>query len=246
MKKMLLCLFFTFCVYPVWADICYDVTGNTIMKASEILRHQKEIYKYCSICDNEEASKIIIEEIHSNNPLLINGEAIDLAHVYYKENGKFINLGISSGCISSDDYDIKEKLDTLPIVHREKDNIQIEAKKKALDIYKICAEQNKSSSDLTTADMVIQNTLVNNCLNDAIKKEIDKGFVSEIQKEMKEYLEQARKNVFKFYDRIYNSNKYCYGQCGTSSLLLPYVDENALLMDVLEKLLYLNMIKSGY
>ena len=60
------------------------------------------------------------------------------------------------------------------------------------------------------------------------------------------YFEQARNSIWNFYNDIYASNKYCYGQCGSITSLLSYNDEGLMLMQMLERLLYLNIAKNGY
>lgn len=81
-----------------WSDICYEIKENAIARAEEILKHQKEIYQYCSICQETQIRKITIKDVKSDSPLLINNEAVDLAHIYYKEGDDFVNLGVASGC----------------------------------------------------------------------------------------------------------------------------------------------------
>lgn len=63
---------------------------------------------------------------------------------------------------------------------------------------------------------------------------------------MLETLDNARKSVFRFYDTIYNQNKYCLGKCGTMAYHLAENDENTLLKNMLSRLMYLNKVKNGY
>ena len=246
MKKIILTvllLFFT----PAFADVCYDVNEIVAKKAIEILKKQQEIYEYCSICQDAEPQKITIQTITQGNPLLVNGSSIDLAHTYYKENNQFINLGIASGCIKAGQYNIKNALPELPITRRNKETNKQEAKKEADKIYETCATELKNKTDrLTTADMVKENILVNDCLDKAIREEIKKAFEPEKQEEMFAYFKQTRANLLKFYANTYSANKYCDGRCGSMSVLLPYVDENSLLMQMLESLIFLNLERNGY
>ena len=55
-----------------------------------------------------------------------------------------------------------------------------------------------------------------------------------------------RKNTIGFYDGIYAENRYCEGSCGTITNIIPYSDENKMLSELLEHLLYLNITKNGY
>ena len=93
--------------------------------------------------------------------------------------------------------------------------------------------------------MIRQNTEINDCLENAIKAEIKKGFNAEQQEKMLEYMEQIREAALKFYFEVYTENKYCYGGCSMTNIL-PYSDEGKILMDILERLIYLNISKNGY
>ena len=230
-----------------WSDICYEIKENAIARAEEILKHQKEIYQYCSICQETQIRKITIKDVKSDSPLLINNEAVDLAHIYYKEGDDFVNLGVASGCISENEHNIKAKLDDLPDIHYLKEGTTEKAKEKAKKAYEDCVEQNKSLQEhQTTAEMVRVNTLINNCLTEKIKQEIAQGFDEDMRQGMYQDIEKMRKSISDFYGKIYSANKYCEGRCGTISTLLPYVDEGSVLIEMLEKLFYLNINKNGY
>lgn len=251
MKKIVILILFmlisSFNVKKALSDICYEITEHAIARAGKILKHQKEIYQYCSICQETHARKIVVKDIKLGSPLQINNETVDLAHLYYKEGEYFINLGIASGCISEDEYDIKEKLDELPNIHHlQEENIK-EAKEKAKKAYETCIKQNKNSKDpQTTTEMVRKNTLINNCLMEIIKKEIAQGFDDDIQQDICQDVDKIRKGILDFYGKIYGANRYCEGRCGTVTTLLPYVDEGRILIEMLEKLFYLNINKNGY
>ena len=94
--------------------------------------------------------------------------------------------------------------------------------------------------------MIERNIKANDCLNTAINQEIQKGFNAEQQVKIKQYVEQLRKNTIGFYYGIYAENKYCEGSCGTITNIIPYSDENKMLSELLERLLYLNITKNGY
>ncbi len=248
MKKLILCgLLIFFNIKSSLADICYDISKDTVEKAYAVINKQTEVYSYCSICPDAEPRKIVIHEIRKGNPLIVNGEEVDLAHLYYKKDNQFINVGVASGCIPADKYGIKAKLDNLSVIHRTEEEDRAAAKERAEKTYETCITENTNTRDhITTADMVVQNTLINDCLEKAVKHEIEQGFEIEIRKEMYQYLENARKNIFKFYLDFYSANKYCDGRCGSYSVLLPYIDEGEMLKKMLEKLFYLNITKNGY
>ena len=94
--------------------------------------------------------------------------------------------------------------------------------------------------------MIQNNIKINDCISSAIENEIKQGFNEQQQISMLKYLGQVREGVLNFYREIYGANKYCYGQCGSISNLLPYSDESIVLRAMLERLLYLNLAKNGY
>ena len=105
--------FFTFVLFHLfllitnsWADVCYDIDKKAADKAVEIIKKQKEIYKYCSICPDVEPEKIIVHKVQNKGTVYVNDAYIDVAHVYYKQGNKFINLGVASECIQAGDYNI--------------------------------------------------------------------------------------------------------------------------------------------
>ena len=246
MRRLIL-IWFLLLITPAFADVCYDIKEDVATKAAEILKNQKEIYKYCSICQDAEPQKMTIQNMTQGNPFLVNGSPIDLAHTYYKENNQFINLGVAAGCIKDAQYDIKSTLESLPVIHRNKKTNKKDAKEQAEKTFKTClAEADNKKDHLTTVDMIEQNILINDCLDKAIKEQIKQGFEQEQQAEMFTYLEQTRTGLLKFYTNLYSANKYCYGYCGSISRIIPYSDENNLLMQMLEDLIFLNLEKNGY
>lgn len=228
------------------ADICYDVNDKVANSAVNIIKAQKEIYQYCSICSDVNPQIIPVDNVQNSNPVYVHGIALDLAHTYYKKDDKFVNLGVASGCIKAGEYNITAELESLPNIHRTKENDREQAKINTQDIFEKCVAEAELKDNATTADMIQQNIKINDCLENAIKQEIEKGFDAEQQDKMIEYLHQIRENIRKFYSGIYAENKYCYGGCGSMSSILPYVDENKILMELLEQVIYLNIEKNGY
>ncbi len=250
MKKTILILFMVISCFnakEALSDVCYEIKESVIARVEDILKHQKEIYQYCSICQEAHVRKIMLKDIKLGSPMRINNETVDLAHIYYKEGEYFVNLGVASGCISENEHNIKAKLSELPDIHYSQEENSKEAKEKAKKAYESCIEQSKISKEhQTTAEMVRVNTLINNCLAEKIKQEIDQGFDEEIRQAMYQDLAGIRKSISGFYGKIYSENKYCEGRCGTISILLPYIDEGNMLAEMLEKLIYLNINKNGY
>ncbi len=248
MKKFGLILFLFSMVISLnaKADICYDITPEVSAKAVKILEKQKEIWDYCSICETATPQQILIKEVKIGIPLFVNGNPIDLAHTYYKENDKFINLGIATNCIKNNEYNIAAELNNLPNINNEGRDYRKEAKNQAQEIFKTCLNENMNNEIVTTNKNIEQNQRINNCLSTAIETEIKKGFATDEQQKMLNYLQILRKNIFDFYYGIYAENKYCFGACGSITALLPFTNEYDLLIDMLENLLYLNLTKNGY
>ena len=229
-----------------YADVCYDIRQDIVDKAVKIIKQQKTLYAYCSICPYAKAQEIKVKDVENSNPIKINGKPVDLAHLYYKDNNKYLNLGIKTGCIKDGEYYILSELDDLPEIHRTKENNKTKAKYKAQEIFNKCVATAENIKHETTLDMINQNTKINDCLEEAINNEIKKGFELKQQEKMNNYVNQLRKATYNFYYGVYAENKYCYGSCGTITTLLPYADEGNALTELLESLLYLNIAKNGY
>ena len=247
MKKFVLVLglILSLCA-NAWADICYDVNDKVANSAVNLIKAQKEIYDYCSICPDANPQIIPVDNVQNSNPVYVHGIALDLAHTYYKDGNKFVNLGVASECIKAGEYNITAELDSLPNIHRTKENDKEQAKIHAQDIFEKCVSEAELKDNATTADMIQQNIKINDCLESAIKQEIEKGFVTDEQAKILEYVGQIRRATLGFYFGVYAENKYCHGGCGSISNILPYTDEYTILMNMLEKLIYLNIAKNGY
>ena len=232
--------------FNVCADVCVEVREKMATKAVNILEKQKEIYDYCSTCNDAKPQTILVKNVTKDKKVYVNDKPIDLAHIYFKQDNKYINLGIASGCIEDGQYGISAKLDKLTEFHHAKAPNKEQAKQEAQAIFDVCVTKFKNDKSQTTQDMIERNIKINNCLAEAIKQEIKKGFNEKQQAQMLTYFEQTRKGIWNFYNDIYASNKYCYGQCGSITSLLPYSDEGLMLMQMLERLLYLNIAKNGY
>ena len=149
---LLLGLFLSFSA-NAWADVCYNINETVAKKAVGILKTQKEIYQYCSICADAESQTLKVHDIKDNNPIYVNDIALDLAHTYYKQNNKFVNLGIASGCIEAGEYNIAAELDALPTIHRTKERDKEQAHAKTQEIFEKCINDIKINDNITAADM---------------------------------------------------------------------------------------------
>ena len=106
--------------FNVCADVCVEVNEKSAAKAVSILEQQKEIYDYCSICNDAKPQIISIKNVTKDKKVYVNDKPIDLAHTYFKQDNKYINLGIASGCIEDGQYGISAKLDKLTEFHHAK------------------------------------------------------------------------------------------------------------------------------
>ncbi|MBQ8784954.1 MAG: hypothetical protein IJZ59_02805 [Alphaproteobacteria bacterium] len=247
LKKILIIIFATCIFYKTAnADVCYYINKQTIKNAVEIIKKQKEVFKYCSICPSAEALKIAVKNISETSPIAINGTNVDIAHLYYFKNNNFINIGIEAGCIKNGQYGIEKSLNKLPILYdsKEKNMELIEAK--IQKIHNKCSSLSKNKNNITTNDMIDYNSQCSQYFIEEIKKEIKTAFSPHEQTKMLEYLSQSENAIFNFYNNIYSANKYCDGQCGTMATYLPYIDKISMLEKMLKKLLYLNLTKNGY
>lgn len=232
--------------FNAYADVCVYVSKDVANKAVEIIKTQKTLYDYCSICPDARAVEIKVNDVGNSDFVKVDGQKLDLAHTYYKENGKYINLGVKVGCIENEQYNISAELNDLPEIHHTKEKDKARAKSLMQKIYENCSVSIEKLPAQTTADMIERNVKINNCLNVAINQEIQKGFNTEQQVKMQQSVAQLRKAVIDFYYSVYAENKYCNGYCGTITNIIPYSDENKMLSELLEHLLYLNIAKNGY
>ncbi|MBR1649033.1 MAG: hypothetical protein IJ689_05485 [Alphaproteobacteria bacterium] len=247
MKKFIfiLSLFISYATDSL-ADVCYDITPDTASKAVQILQDQNKIYQYCSICSETKAKPIEITDIKNSNPLLINGQSIDLAHTYYEKDGKYFNLGVASGCIKNNQYGIKAELDSLSPIHNSPEKTLELTKIQLAKVIETCNAEAMKNMVSNTADMIYNAEQTNACLTEAIKTEIKKCFEPHEQSLMIEYLEQIQKGTSSFYQILNTQNKYCDSSCGSDFSLMAYADVGNILNQILEKLLYLNISKNEY
>lgn len=236
----------------VKADICAFITEKNALQAVEILKKQHDIIHYCELCTNEKMlseniTKVSYNKVDKKNfEVLLNGKNIDLAYIYIKNSDSYENLAYLSGCDDAKKYNIQAiRKDFLMKKEMTKEDMYQKSKVDAQTVLKKCMNKNFVKQLTATYDSLLALTKANDCIVEAIKKEIKKGFESKEQDEMLQNLKQSRKSVFNFYDKIYNSNKYCVGKCGTMAQFFPYEDETELLQQMLERLIFLNLAKNG-
>ena len=244
MKKGLL-IFLLLCGNNAWADVCYDIGEQTAENAFKLIQQQKEIYEYCSLCDNAKPIIIPVQNVVKGSPISVNNKKLDLVHTYYKNKGKFINLGVASGCIKAGEYNIAAELADLPVKQPTEIDYRQISRQQMKDIFDKCSNSAKSEKS-TISEIEKQNKQINNCLIEVIKTEIKKGFDNNQQAQMFSYLEQVHKSVFNFYYGIAAESKYCSGECGIMLSIQPYAEEGKVLSDILERLIYMNNVKDGY
>lgn len=250
---MLIVLIGLFSVRDVKADICAFVDKDIAITAAGIIKKQSKIIHYCQLCDN---AKPVSENVYKVNykktdkkyyQVLLNGKNIDLAYVYVKNPEGYDNLAFLSGCDEAKKHKILSFRKDFPLnKETSQDDLNKKSKKEAELILNKCLDKFSAKENSTTYDNLIFSTKTNDCIVEAITKEIKKGFEPKEQAEMFENLKQSRQSVFSFYDKLYNSNKYCIDHCGTMAQLFPYEDETKLLQRMLENLIFLNLAENGY
>lgn len=252
LRTILILLISIFFAQSVRADVCDFVSQKTALKAVNIIEKEHEIIYYCELCNDAKMVSKNVNEVNykkvdeKNFEVLLNGKNIDLAYIYIKKSNSYDNLAFLSGCDEAKKYNITASRKDFPIKKETtKADISLKSKVNAQAVLKKCMEIAFAKENLSTYDFLIASENVNGCLVNAIKKEIEKGFEVKEQDEMLQNLKQSRKAVFAFYDKIYNSNKYCIGQCGATAQIFPYEDEAKLLQQMLERLIFLNLAKKG-
>ena len=142
MKKVALIFVITlFLCANTKADVCVEVNEEVASKAVNIIKKQKEIYDYCSICNDAKSRTIFIRSVTKDKKVYVNGIAIDLAHTYFKQDSKYVNLGIASGCIEDGVYGISAKLDDLAEFHHTNKTNKEQAQEQAKAIFDECTHK---------------------------------------------------------------------------------------------------------
>ena len=140
MKKFILSLMgILFSITNAQADICHNVNQETASKAMSIIKKQKEIFEYCSLCESAKSRSIQVENVSYDGSVYVNGQPVDLAYIYYKNSGEYINLGVDVGCVKDGAYGILAKLDNLIEFQHSKENNKEQAKQKAKAIFDECS-----------------------------------------------------------------------------------------------------------
>lgn len=253
MKIFLLIVMMLIFAQKAQADVCAFVSKKTAIKAVNIIKKEQEIIHYCELCSDakmvsENVNKVDYSKVDEKNfEVLLNGKNVDLAYVYIKKSKNYDNLAFLSGCDETKKYNIQTTRKDFPIIKEiTKEDMYQKSKVDAQVVLENCMNAAFAKENPKTYDSLIASQKTNDCIVEAIKKEIKKGFEPKEQEEMLKNLKQSRQAIFNFYDKIYNSNKYCIPQCGITAQAFPYEDETKLLQQMLESLLFLNLEKNGY
>ncbi|MBR3662617.1 MAG: hypothetical protein IKN67_05000 [Alphaproteobacteria bacterium] len=204
------------------ADICYDVDKKIAEKAADIIRMQKEIYEYCSICLDVKPKIIKVDKVQTNRTIYVNDNAIDLAHTYYKQDNKFINLGVASGCIKAGEYDIPAELENLDTHINSKNKIKTIEQEFIECSITLETEEKKcdESWSMKCFDHLMQaNRNAQTCYKQvAINLFIHYYDFSETDAEKR--INTFLKFLYEQYSFIYNESNYCKrNNCGVSLYL---------------------------
>ncbi len=205
-----------------WADICYDVNEQVADNAVKIIQNQKEIYKYCSICPDETPETVPVNNIKNGNPVYVNGVALDLAHAYYKQDNKFLNLGVASGCIKAGEYDIPAELESFDAHVKEKNKIKDLEQKfiECSDIYKAKEQGCSAPWGWKCYNYLMQaHKDVRQCYKQ-IAVEIFKKYYGLSENDAEKRYDILQNFTYNQYLFIYTENDYCKEKgCGVSIYL---------------------------
>ncbi len=205
-----------------WADVCYDIDLQTARKAVTIIKSQKEIYEYCSICDEAEPKTLKVGDVKESNPVYVNGIALDLAHTYYKQKDKFVNLGVAAGCIKDGDYNIAAEIESFDDYIREKNKIKY-LKQKFTECSTTFETEEKKCPE--TWSMKCHNYLIQAHKNvqlcyKKIAIDLFYSYYNLPKSDAEKRIDTFQKFIYKQYSFIYNESSYCKkNNCGVSVYL---------------------------
>ena len=145
---------------------------------------------------------------------------MDLAHTYYKQGNKFINLGVASGCIKGGEYNIQAELESLDTHVYERNKIN-ELKQK-FDVCSNTFKQEESKCNkiesLECYDYLVSaNKNIQLCYKQ-IAIDLFKHYYNISAPDAEIKFDTLLKNVYQQYSFIYNENSYCKNNnCGIST-----------------------------
>lgn len=241
MKKLLLILSVSLTLGAnTRADICYDVDEQAANKAVKIIQTQKEIYQYCSICSAAKPETIIVHNVKNGNPVYVDGVALDLAHTYYKQDNKFFNLGVASGCIEAGEYNIAAELDSFEVHIKERNKIKdLEQKFIAcLDNYKTKEQKCSTPLGLQCYDYLMQvHKDARQCYKE-IAVELFVEFYGLSKNDAEKRYDTIQKFMYEQYLFLYAESNYCKeNNCGVSVYLYSEYATNQSLYNYINKMI---------
>ena len=217
-------------IFGVWlsfgtnaqADVCYDIDEKAANKAVEIIRNQKEIYKYCSICPDAEPEIITVSKVQNKEAVYVNDAAIDVAHAYFKQGDKFVNLGVASGCIKAGEYNISAELDSFSTQINKKNKIKI-LQQKFINCTNTFEAEEKNCSELWRMKCYDHLMQANKNAQSCYKKiaiDLFKNYYDFSEIDAKKKVNLFQKFLYEQYSFIYNESKSCKrSNCGVSLYL---------------------------
>ncbi len=211
----LICLFITDAI----ADICYDVDTKVAQKAVDILQKQKEIYDYCSICPDASPQIIPVDNVQNSNPVYVHDIALDLAHTYYKDGNKFVNLGVASGCIKAGEYNISAELDSFSTHINNRNKIKI-LKQKFIECLNTFEAEEQKCPELWSIKCYDHLMITNKNAQLCYKKiaiDLFKNYYDFSEYDAEKKFDMFQKFLYEQYSFIYNESNYCKrNNCGIS------------------------------
>lgn len=122
----------------------------------------------------------------------------------------------------------------------------LKAQEQAGEIGRGCWEKAFENNPSSTAEMRKAGRHAVECLEAEIKKQVQMGFESDKQEKILGSIQKASVGVSETYWMIFNENKYCSGHCGTMGHVANTPHQAELLEEILAKLIFLNLNKTGY
>ena len=130
--------------------------------------------------------------------------------------------------------DNKQEASSSTLKETALEEIILKAKDETQAISDKCYKMAFIKKEYSTLYAINAATKQNDCLEKVLIEEIREVFSIGEQREMQEVLQQTRKTSDRFYELLYNENKYCEGQCG----LMAQIAQQSKVTELLEKMLY--------
>lgn len=128
----------------------------------------------------------------------------------------------------------KQETDVCEVNEKTSEQIMQKAKDETQAISDKCYKMAFVKKEYSTLYAINAAIKQNDCLEKVLIEEIREILSVRKQKEMREVLQQTRQSGDKFYELLYNENRYCEGQCGLTAQIV----QQSKVTELFEKILY--------